>query len=564
MESNQTTEEGGLHIEASSRVTSPWVGYAPELLRRSHCLSMGAPALTSIASLRRRAGGRIGPWRSVVGVGAHELKKTWFDRALQRAGIEHENWRPGRGVDENRRVVEAVYGYYGQLFLAHPYLLWAGMASMIGPAFYAGFRDLGFAPDAVRAAVLAVFGRASRRLARRAAGDLGFYETTFLTMQKKIFEDQATMHEAYLAGGLPQVEEFYRVRIIDLATLAAWRQIDTGRRGGDEVAVADGNRTLLFREQHDIIERFYVQMLGRGGLEGSAFTYLLTLAGAPSVPGAHSYPERYPLTIAARLPRGQISARTPLADGNIAVFANRWQLIDEDTLPHYVAFIRDDPEQARALVATPIRLRMARYRLLARAPALTAAAVTRWHLDITAAPGPLLRAAAAPGRAAAAEGAIIDLTRPPTRESAGFADGASSRIWMKPGPPVELAVNLPSGRVYHAGAAMAAMLSPDSTRDPDRLTVQLPAAGLDVTGRLLAEYAAAWGFPPDEVATWRASAAPGASAGAEDDTGPFSYSTRVFTGNDAGFVHVEFQVSDHLRERDFVVTALFTWDRPFP
>src|SRR5262245_62916285 len=32
-------------------------------------------------------------------------------------------------------------------------------------------------------------------------------ETTFLTMQKKIFEDQATMHEAYLAGGLPQVEE---------------------------------------------------------------------------------------------------------------------------------------------------------------------------------------------------------------------------------------------------------------------------------------------------------------------------------------------------------------------
>src|SRR5262249_48973726 len=114
--------------------------------------------------------------------------------------------------------------------------------------------------------------------------DPGFYETTFLTMQKKIFEDQATMHEAYLAGGLPQVEEFYRARIIDLATLAAWRQIDTGRRGGDQAAVADGNRTLLFREQHDIIDRFYAQMLGHGGLAGSAFTYLLTLTGAPSVP----------------------------------------------------------------------------------------------------------------------------------------------------------------------------------------------------------------------------------------------------------------------------------------
>jgi hypothetical protein len=106
-------------------------------------------------------------------VGAYELKRTWFHRALLRAGIEHESWRPGRGVDENRRVVEAVYSYYGELFLTHPYLQWAGVASMIGPAFYAGFRDLGLVPDAVRAAVLSVLGRASRRLARRAAGDLG-------------------------------------------------------------------------------------------------------------------------------------------------------------------------------------------------------------------------------------------------------------------------------------------------------------------------------------------------------------------------------------------------------
>jgi hypothetical protein len=269
--------------------------------------------------------------------------------------------------------------------------------------------------------------------------------------------------------------------------------------------------------------------------------------------------------MAARLPRGQISARTPLADGNIAVFANRWQLIDDDTLPHYIALIRDNPEQARALVATPIRIRMARYRLLARVPALTAAALTRWRLDVTAAPGPLFRAAAAPVRAAAAEGAIVDLTSPPTRESAGLAVGASSRIWMNPGHyPVEVAVNLPAGRVYQAGAAMAAMLSPDSTRGPDRLTVQLPAVGLDATGRLLAQYAAAWGFPPDEVARWRASAAPGASAGPEEDSGPFSYSTRVFTGADAGFVHVEFQVSHHLREGEFVVTALFTWGTPVP
>jgi hypothetical protein len=246
---------------------------------------------------------------SVVRVEAHELREAWLNRAFDSAGIERGSWRPGRGVEENRRTVEAVYGYYGRLFLEHPYLEWAGLAGMIGPAFYAGFRDLGLLPDAARAAVIAVLGRASRRLAGRAAGDLGFYETTFLTMQKKIFEDQAPMHEAYLAGGPAQIEEFYRARIIDAATLEAWRQIDSGRRDAAAAAVADGNRTLLFREQHDIIDRFYVRMSGYRPPLGPAFTYLLTLAGTPSIPGARSYPERYPLRVDARLPRITVSAK---------------------------------------------------------------------------------------------------------------------------------------------------------------------------------------------------------------------------------------------------------------
>ena len=157
----------------------------------------------------------------------NELRDDWFNRALASAGIERASWHPARGVDENARTVEAVYDYYGRLFAEHPYLEWAGMAGMIGPAFYAGFSDLGFVPDAGRQAVVTLFGPAARQLARRVAGDLGFYETTFLIMQKKIFEDQAPMHEAYVAGGLPEIEEFYRARIIDEATVEAWRQIDT-------------------------------------------------------------------------------------------------------------------------------------------------------------------------------------------------------------------------------------------------------------------------------------------------------------------------------------------------
>jgi hypothetical protein len=256
------------------------------------------------------------------------------------------------------------------------------------PGFYAGFRDLGVLPDAVREAVTAVLGRA--------AGDLGFYETTFLIMQK-IFPDQAVMHEAYLAGGVAQIQEFYRARIIDTATLEAWRQIDAGRLAPASDPVADGNRTLLFREQHDIIDRYYARMLAKRWPLGRTFTYLLTLAGPPSVPHARSFPQRYPLRIAARLPSIAVSTRTPLAGGNIALFADRWKLIDADTLPTYQAFIRDHPGQARALVATPLPRRVTGYRLLARAGQLAADALTRWDVDLRATPtGPRIPAARRP------------------------------------------------------------------------------------------------------------------------------------------------------------------------
>ena len=34
----------------------------------------------------------------------------------------------------------------------------------------------------------------------------------------------------------------------------------------------------------------------------------------------------------------------------------------------------------------------------------------------------------------------------------------------------------------------------------------------------------------------------------------------MFTPDDVGVVHLEFQVSHHVRENDFVVAALFSWE----
>ena len=120
------------------------------------------------------------------------------------------------------------------------------------------------------------------------------------------------------------------------------------------------------------------------------------------MPRAQPFPRRYPLRIEARLPPVAISARTPLADGNIAIFADRWKLIDTDTLPAYLAFIRHHPDRARAMVAVPLSQRVTGYRLLARAGQLAAGALTRWDVDLRAAPpgprSPGARAARRPCR----------------------------------------------------------------------------------------------------------------------------------------------------------------------
>jgi hypothetical protein len=167
------------------------------------------------------------------------------------------------------------------------------MASLIGPAFYAGFMDVA--------------------QLRPIARDLGFYETTFLTMQKKIFEDQATMHEAFLAGGVAAIAELHAARIVDSATLEAWQQIDAG-------LVEPGNRTLLLREQRDIIDRFYVDMLQRHAAEGPVFTYLLTLAGAPSVP------VRLADHFVVQLPGAGLEATA----ARIAEYAAEWEIPAEE------------------------------------------------------------------------------------------------------------------------------------------------------------------------------------------------------------------------------------------
>jgi hypothetical protein len=483
-----------------------------------------------------------------------EPRERWLEQALGHAGIDRGRWRPSRGVDANQATIEAVYTYYGRLFLEHPHLQWAGMANMVGPSFYAGFRDVGTLPDLARRTLGAVVG-GGRRSRAEAAGDLGFYETTFLRMQKKIFEDQASMHEAYLTDGLAAIEDLYRAHAIDAATLEGWRQIDRGRQEHDAQLLCSGNRMLLLREQWDIIDRFYASMLEHHGDEGALFTYLMTLAGAPSVPGAHAYAERYPLTFCARALGPTFSLQTPLADGDIAVFASRWMLIESDTLPAYLAFVDERPAAARALVQTPIAERVRPYRLAARIGTLGVAAATHWRLRVRwrgRSQRGLGRDPTRPVAPLAGDRAAIDLKAPPTRESASIVQG-DSRIWAHTdGQPFAVAVALPGQRTYNATAELAIMLCAVHGGAPDRLLVKLGCAGLDAAQSLLAEHAGAWGFPVEAVTEWRAASQRSAAADRH-------YHTHVFRAEAIGFVAIEFEASYHVREDYLALSAVFTW-----
>lgn len=471
---------------------------------------------------------------------ASQLRREWLDRALASAGIDPREWDPTRGVEVNRNTIESVYAYYGRLYLSDPRLEWAGMANIVGPAFYAGFLDVGFLPDQIRRTVRVVrslvrrglrkLRRRDRELEQRVIGDLGFFEETFLTMQRKIFEDQALMHEAYREAGLPAIHALGDVGIIDSATVEAWENID----GGLVELVHAGNRTLLYREQHDIIDRFYVDMRKRSPPAGRMFTYGLTLAGTPAVPEAKGYRDVFPYTLMAPIwRRTRVALRTPLAAGNLAFFSNRWSLIETDTLPAYVRLISGRASEVRTLIELPVAQRMQRFRLLRRCGRIALAAVTDWRLGIEPAARAVTRAM----------DVVVDLRTLP-REGGIWGDLQRR--------PFKVSVLLPGGRTFSTDAVVAVLFGIAADRPPSRLSIKLPTGDLADTTRQLECFAKVWQLDESEIAAWSQRAAAATSAS-------HAYSTRVFAAQPIDFVQLEVQVEHHLDDDSFVLDLLFSW-----
>lgn len=292
--------------------------------------------------------------------------KYWQDKAAARAGLKLDGWDPQKGFAQTKPYVWGVYNYYKNLQLKNPQLLWAGMAYGIGPSFAAGMQDVaafnGYvqqlqdkisslpAPvaDAARG-VLNLIGSSGIKVAR----DL---ETRLLGMQKKIFLDQGMQHEAYLGGGLKAVQELYRAGAIDFHALQAWKDIDLGKRGGKasptdtpRALIEGGNKELLRREQWQIIADDYDQMRALTRLSPVA-TYLLTMVGKPSIPGAKSAKDSLPVKVGP--------FKFPAARIDITRADDRWKLIERDTWPAFTSLVNAKPAEYKKMLNTSLDQRI--------------------------------------------------------------------------------------------------------------------------------------------------------------------------------------------------------------
>jgi hypothetical protein len=147
----------------------------------------------------------------------------------------------------------------------------------------------------------------------------------------------------------------------------------------------------------------------------------------------------------------------------------------------------------------PLARRVTGYRLVARTDQLAAGVLTRWDVDLHAAPPgsptPPARPARRPLRAAAT---VIVLAGAPTCQSAGFAAGERSRVWMDPGrAPFDVTITLPGTPAYHARAEMAVMLSSNPRRRRRPAHGPAPARQPERHAWLVGHYAARWGFPAE-------------------------------------------------------------------
>jgi hypothetical protein len=330
----------------------------------------------------------------------------WRHETYRQAGIDPAAWDPSLGLAPLDGTAVAAWEFYADLYERDPdRFLWAGMATLAGGTFYAAFQDLHVLRVALERGTVTAdeaidilersfpAGVATDRIthvlvdatAGELARELRYVETTFLQMQRDIFDDLAWQHVAYDAGGIESIRALREAGEVQAVHLRGWEAIDAGD-------VTGGNRLLLHHEQHTVIGDSYDRIRDRSPITWSLTMGMSVLAHSP-VPGGQPFrdvvpyrveidvpdripvvpdrlvPDRIPFTD-VRVPGGGgvyvvtpervVLAELPLH--NVSIFQHRWTWISEDMLPAWLGHV--DAGTAGPLVSEPLADQAARQRIV--------------------------------------------------------------------------------------------------------------------------------------------------------------------------------------------------------
>ncbi|MFI6871307.1 hypothetical protein [Nocardia sp. NPDC050406] len=329
------------------------------------------------------------------------LYQYWLVDATRQAGIDLRSWDPRAGVQANRDNLIRSYRYYEDLQLAHRELQWAGMGGQVGADFGGGLIDFEMAGNVYGAPGLAEAAHTVIGTVEQVAGpqavallpsglraiaeagphitpeDLRYIIGMILVMQKNIFSDLMPMHDAYVTGGLPALEEFQAAGLFGADIMNAWRDVASG----DGARIAAGNAALLRREQQWAIGQQWDETRSYKGSVGEAITYLSGAAGSPSVAGVRPPREFHPVRIPFTGSDGRAMVMTlPLPDWNWSVLDARWDYITTELLPKYRFQVENNWPALEAVMRTPYEIQLESKRPLLNLPQLVASAAQEFTI----------------------------------------------------------------------------------------------------------------------------------------------------------------------------------------
>lgn len=324
-------------------------------------------------------------------------------QATEEAGIDLATWNPFDGFTANRSNMIKSYRYYEDFQLSHRELQWAGMGGQVGGDFGGGIADIEWATqlydtpgiqqmasDILRQVETAFGPEAVDQLpgglsvlADRAGDitteDLYWFVTQVVIMQKAIFSDLMPMHFVYVHEGIPGLEEMHRAGLFGDDILDAWYDVASG----DPDRIAYGNMTLLQREQGWVVSDIWDDVRAYKDGLGEAFTYMMTLAGSPSVAGVPALRDHNPIQLQGMLPDGRAATlHTPLPSWDWSVYDQRWEYVTTQLLPRYRHEVEYNWPGLEATLRVPYEHQFESARATARIPQILGSMLAATYVSV--------------------------------------------------------------------------------------------------------------------------------------------------------------------------------------